>query len=75
MQISKLWVVEYSVKQQYFHIEELEDYATNNIYNIVRNISTDYQLLELCKTHDEARAFIERFQAQYNLPIKSGLQV
>ncbi len=67
MQISKMWVVEYSVNQQCFHIEHLEDYVANNICNIIENTSTDYQLVAICENHEEARNFIELFQMQYNL--------
>ncbi len=69
--MGKVWVVEYSVSQCYFHIEQLEDYAANNIDNIMRSISTDYQLIGLCRTHEEARDFIELLQMQHSLPIKS----
>lgn len=72
MTVGKLWAIEYSVSQRCFHIEQLEDYVVNNIYDITQNLSSDYRLIGLCLTYEGTRDFIELFQMRYGLPIKSG---
>lgn len=66
--IKDLWVVEYSVSQQCFHVDTLGDSINNNQFICVNQRPVDYLIIAICDTYEQAHGFINLFQARYHLP-------
>lgn len=61
------YVVEYSVKQRQFHVEQLFDALRNNRQIILNRYPTDYVIIYLCDTHEEAHLYIRELKNKYNI--------
>lgn len=54
MNLSKIWVVEYSVSQKCFHVDKLDVTVKSNFDDAKRGLSTDYIPVAVCRSHDAA---------------------
>lgn len=59
--ISQMYVVEYSLCQQHFHIHQVEDMLEVNLRSIVNRVSPGYIPIAIVNTHTEANDYIDHF--------------
>lgn len=57
------YTVEHSVKQQCFHISDLDTILKTNIRNTIQNeVINDYKIIAITDTYEEAENFIEKIK-------------
>lgn len=56
------FTVEYSVRQDCFHIAELEETLNNNLRTSVQQIDIDYRILGIYNTYQEAQGAADGFR-------------
>lgn len=61
MHTKQIKAVLYSVSQECFHLETLEDYIKKNSENCLTGKSSDYKLIGVFEKDEEADRFINRF--------------
>ena len=54
MDLSEIWIVEYSRSQRCFHVETLDETVKANLYIAERGSNTDYIPVAVCRSHDAA---------------------
>jgi len=59
MNVSDLFVVEFSVSQQAFHKESIADMLEHNIINILSKKEVDYVPIAIFKTNEDCDTFIK----------------
>lgn len=64
MNINNCWVAEYSHSQDKFHCDYLKVSINTNIQSIKDNKPSDWIIIGIFKTLDEAQEFIEEFKKQ-----------
>lgn len=52
--VPQAWVLEYSPRQKAFHVESLEESIKTNINNMFADNLTDYGVIGMFKTEEEA---------------------
>lgn len=62
--MGSLYVIEYSVRQHSFHITTLEDAIRINYMTSVQKIDTDYRIISVYKTYEEATKEIRKFRKE-----------
>lgn len=70
-QFRNLFVVEYSVEQDAFHIMTVGEMLKANVGKVARRVSTDYIPLDFTRTYDEASASVEKLRPVVNQLINS----
>lgn len=58
----KLFVVEYSIRQDSTHVRSLERMVANNLNNLAIGLSTDYVPIGLFHTREQADSFVIYFR-------------
>ena len=58
--IPNYYVAEYSIEQNCFHIEQLNDLLKINIEAALSKKHNDYQMIGIFETYDEASDYIEK---------------
>lgn len=61
--MKNLTVVEFSARQQCFHVESLEDMISSNIRAFKGQSMTDYLPIGIFKTREEAHRFLDKAHA------------
>lgn len=59
-----MWVLEYSVSQDYFNIDTLERVLEMNIEAMKAKMSNDYKIIAICENQDEARYLADKFRRE-----------
>ena len=63
-QNSELWSVEYSIKQNCFHVDLLSSILEKNQRAVLEGRNAGYQLIGICESHNAACEFIKKWEAQ-----------
>lgn len=63
--MGKYFVIEYSVRQHAFHITTLGDAIRINYMTSVQKIDTDYRIISIYKTYEEATKEIRKFRKEF----------
>jgi len=73
-EIAKLIAALYSVSQDCFHIEQLNEYVENNITHSMRKLNkNDYRLIGVFETELQANDYIEvlkKYQKEFSEKVK-----
>ncbi len=64
MNTKEIKAVLYSESQGCFHLESLQEYILSNLRDIEFGKSSDYKLIGVFKTYEEADAYIKRIEKQ-----------
>lgn len=63
-----IYTVEHSVKQQCFHISDLDTILKTNIRNTIQNeVVNDYKLIALKRSYKEAEEFIKEIEKRMKI--------
>ena len=60
-----MFVIEYSVRQKAFHVQDLQEMLTKNIMNSIKKVSLDYQVIGFADSRESADDFIESLRDEY----------
>lgn len=63
----QLLVVEYSIKEEAYHVQTVEEMLCNNLKLVKRKVSKDYLPIHLAISRKEAHKFIDQHRASKNL--------
>ena len=63
-----IYTVEHSVKQQCFHISDLDTILKTNIRNTIQNeVVNDYKIIALKRSYEEAEEFIKEIEKRMKI--------
>lgn len=63
-----IYTVEHSVKQQCFHISDLDTILKTNIRNTIQNeVVNDYKIIALKRSYEEAEEFIKEIKKKMKI--------
>ena len=63
MDLSEIWIVEYSRSQRCFHVETLDEAVKANLYIAERGLKADYIPVAACRSHGAAVEASEALRA------------
>lgn len=71
MDLENTYCVEYSVSQQCFHIDTLQQIVIQNKATTEQGTITDYKIIAVCSSYDEAKTAARYLDSLY---ISSGIK-
>lgn len=73
MNLDDMYCVEYSVSQQCFHIDTLQQIVIQNKITVEQGTSTDYKIVAVCSSYDNAKAMAAYLDVLYKkAEVKQG---
>ena len=73
MDLRNMWMVEWSEKQGWFHVGNIDEMIGKNIRAYIDGQTTDYAIVGIVESEDEAAKLIQLLEAERKAPIPDPL--